>query len=247
MRGIVRRMNRIFRYNGKTFIVALDHGVSYGFIKGLEDPLYIINLLSDYVDAMILNKGIIRVLDDSIPNKVGIILKLNGITKYAENPYDLRLLSNVEEALSYDVDAISYELYIGGSQESRQLEEASKLLIKANKWDIPVILHIYPHGEKQDPEMVSHCIRLGWELGADVIKTYYFSNISQIINHVNVPIIAAGGPRMETPEHVINYVRNAINEGMKGVALGRNLWGWDREKVKELAKMIRDIIHPQKV
>jgi DhnA family fructose-bisphosphate aldolase class Ia len=243
MYGIKRRLGRIFRHDGKVFIAALDHGVSLGFVKGLEDPLHVIDVLSNYVDALIINKGVIRALGDDVPGRVGIIYKLNGITKYSENPYDLRLLGNVEEALSYDADAVSFEMYIGGPQEGRQLEEVSRIISDASKWDLPVIIHAYPHGEKQDPEMISHCIRLGWELGANVVKTFYYQGVSSIIKYVKVPVIAAGGPRMGAPEHVINYVRSALNEGMSGVALGRNLWGWDEETVKEIAKTIRSIIH----
>ncbi len=243
MNGKNRRLGRIFKSDGRAFIAALDHGVNLGFVKGLEDPLHIINLLSNYVDAIIINKGVVKALDNSVANRVGIIFKLNGITKHFDNPYDLRLIGSVEEAISYDADAVSYEMYIGGPQEGRQIEEASKVIAEAQRWDIPVILHVYPHGEKQDSEVIAHCIRLGWELCADVVKTYYYNGVNEQVRHVRVPIIAAGGPKMNSVEQVINYVISAIGEGMHGVALGRNLWGWDEGTVKHLAQKIRSIVH----
>ena len=242
MLGKRRRLSRIFK-SKHVFIAALDHGVGLGFVKGLEDPISIISLLSHYVDAFIINRGIIKVLDDEISKRVGIIYKLNGITSYYENPFDLRLIGDIEEALSYDADAVSYEMYIGGPQEARQLEEAATIISKASKWDIPVILHIYPHGEKMDPIMVSHCIRLGYELGADIVKTYYFKGMRDYVDRVKIPVIVAGGPKMNEPTEVINYVKNAISEGASGVALGRNLWGWDINTVRSLADSIKQILN----
>jgi len=242
MRGKTRRLNRIFK-DGKTFIAALDHGISLGFAQGLEDLPTLIEILSEYVDAIIVNKGVLASIDDKISSKIGIIFKLNGITSRAPNPYDLQLIASIEEAISYDADAVSYELYIGGPQESRQIREAGLVVKRANKWDIPVILHIYPHEEKNIAEMTSHCLRLGWELGADVVKTYLYSGMREHVAKIKIPVVVAGGPKLNHPSEVLEYVRRAIQyEGVSGVALGRNLWGWGVETAKYLASAIRDII-----
>lgn len=240
MYGKRRRLSRIFK-NGYAFIAALDHGISMGFPPGLEDLVGVVSLLSDYVDAVIVNKGIIRNLDDRVVSRIGIIFKLNGVTELTENPHDLRLIGSVEEALSYDADAVSYEMYIGGPQEYRQIEEVSMVIADALKWDVPVILHVYPHDDKR-LDLTPHCIRLGWELGADVVKTYYHPSIKKFIKYVPVPVVAAGGPRMASPEDVLNYVKEALVSNMRGVALGRNLWGWDRDTVRNLAQSIRALI-----
>ncbi|MGC9117985.1 MAG: class I fructose-bisphosphate aldolase [Thermoproteus sp.] len=240
MHGKHRRLQRIFG-NGKAFIAALDHGVSMGPIPGLEDPVEVVKLLSQYVDGFILNRGIIEDVLSEVGHRV-IIYKLNGITQHYENPYDLRLIGSVEDALSYDADAVSYEMYIGGPQEPRQLEEAVTVIREAARFDLPVILHIYPHGEDRSPEKVAHCLRLGWELGADIIKTFYYRGMGASVGKLRRYVLIAGGPKLGTPDEVMKFARDALNEGVAGLALGRNLWGWPAEQVREIASYIRNLI-----
>ena len=65
-------------------------------------------------------------------------------------------------------------------------------------WGIPLIAMIYPRGpnvDEFDAEAFS-CVRIGVELGADIIKTNYRGDIDsfkQICKQNPVPIIVVGG------------------------------------------------------
>lgn len=239
--GKNKRMYRIFK-DRRTFIVALDHGIANGNINEIQDVEYILESVREIADAVILNRGLIKTLDDHILKHFEIFFKINGISAFYSNPYDLIQFSDVEEALSYDAVAISYEMYVGGPQEIRQLNEVGKIISLSEKYDIPVMLHIYPHGEKKDPQLIAHCLRMGWEIGADIVKTFYYKGIKQQISHTKVPIIAAGGPRFSTEEEVLSYVQDAVSEGVKGVAIGRNLWAW-KERIRDMAVKIKKILN----
>lgn len=239
--GREHRMYRLFK-GKRILIMAMDHGIPMGEQKGLYDIESTINKVSSYVDAVILNKGTIQTLDSNVLNRVEVIYKLNGVTTLAPNPYDLIMFTDVEEAISYDPVAVSYELYIGAEQEQRRLEELSRVIRQANKYDIPIISHIYPNGENKNPEIISHCIRLGLELGTDVIKTFYFHGMKDQVERTRRPIVIAGGDRMNTHEDVLKYVQSAMDSGVNGIAMGRNLWGWN-EEMQEVVKGVSKIVH----
>lgn len=239
--GKRHRLARLFGRE-KILIMAMDHGIPMGEQKGLYDIEDLIKKTYREIDAVILNKGIVDTIDFRVLNRVELIYKLNGVTSRAPNPYDLVMFTTVEEAVSYDPSAISYELYIGAEHEQRKLEELSGVLRDASRFDIPVISHIYPNAEKKDPDFISHCIRLGLELGTDVIKTFYYPGMRDQVLRTPKPILIAGGERMSNPDDVYSYVRSAMDSGAKGIAMGRNLWGWN-ENTPEVVNKVAGIVH----
>jgi len=241
--GKNHRLSRLFKSdNGKILIMAMDHGIPYGEVEGLEDIESLLKTASGGVDAVILNRGMIDTLDSSLLNKFSLIYKLNGVTSYAPNPFDLVMFTSVEEALSYDPVALSYEFYIGGEHENRKLSELSQVLMDARKYDMPVISHIYPNEEKKDPKMISHCIRLGWELGTDIIKTFYYPGMSEQVSRTKKPVLIAGGGKMNNMDEVVKYVQSAMDEGVKGIAMGRNFWGW-KSGTRSLVERLDKVVH----
>ncbi|GGU01976.1 fructose-bisphosphate aldolase [Sulfodiicoccus acidiphilus] len=231
-------MNRLFRKD-RALILALDHGFPLGNVKEIEDVPSILNSVRGVVDALILNRGLILTLDSELLG-FEVLYKLNGITTMAPNPYGLVTIGSVEEAVSLDAVGVSFEMYVGGPQEEQQLRELSSVLKEVQRYDIPLVLHVYPHGESRDPKLVSHAMRVGWEVGADVVKTFYYSGMRSQVEKTAVPVVVAGGPKMETEDEVVNYVKWAVREGARGVAMGRNLWGW--KDVKRLASSIREVL-----
>lgn len=242
--GKSHRLSRLFSRD-RILIMAMDHGIPMGEQKGLYDIEDLIRHTYQDIDAVILNKGVIDTLDFKVLKKVEIIYKLNGITGRATNPYDLVMFTTIEEALSYDPAGVSYELYIGAEHEQRRVEELSKVIREAAKYDIPVISHIYPNAEKKDPEVISHCIRLGLELGTDVIKTFYFHGMRDQVLRTKKPIVIAGGEKMNSPDDVYSYVTSAMESGAKGIAMGRNLWGWN-ERTPEVVSNVAKIVHDRR-
>src|SRR2546422_5596718 len=96
---------------------------------------------------------------------------------------------------------------------------------------MPLIAMMYPRGPKipdeHSYEVVSHAARLGYELGADIVKTNYTGDVESfrnVVNSVRVPIVVAGGPKAEHVSECLRLVYESIKAGAAGVSIGRNVF-----------------------
>ncbi|MFH2099585.1 MAG: 3-hydroxy-5-phosphonooxypentane-2,4-dione thiolase LsrF, partial [Pseudomonadota bacterium] len=82
--------------------------------------------------------------------------------------------------------------------------------------------------------------RIAAELGARVVKTYWCENFEKVADGCPVPVIMAGGPKVED-RGVFEFVHDGMTRGAKGVNLGRNIW--QHEHPKAMAKALWAVVH----
>jgi class I fructose-bisphosphate aldolase len=78
-----------------------------------------------------------------------------------------------------------------------------------------------------DPEAVRHAARLGAELGADIVKVSYtgaMKSFEKVVEGCHVPVIIAGGPKMESDREILEMVKGAMEAGAAGISIGRNVF-----------------------
>ena len=76
MDGKQRRLRKIFRADQRTVIVPMDHGVTIGPCKGIENMKNTVDkLLKGNVDAVLMHKGLAKRVD---VGKAGLIMMLSG-------------------------------------------------------------------------------------------------------------------------------------------------------------------------
>jgi DhnA family fructose-bisphosphate aldolase class Ia len=81
-----------------------------------------------------------------------------------------------------------------------------------------LIAMMYPRGENikdsSDTFTISHVARVGAELGADIVKTPLPSTdvreVEKVVKSCPVPVVAAGGPKMERDEDVLRLAAAAV-------------------------------------
>jgi class I fructose-bisphosphate aldolase len=90
---------------------------------------------------------------------------------------------------------------------------------------------IYPRGKRikdeYDPAAVMHAARLGAELGADLVKVSYTGSkesFRKVVEGCHVPVVIAGGPKMDSDSAVLRMVSDAIDAGAAGISIGRNVF-----------------------
>ncbi len=111
------------------------------------------------------------------------------------------------------------------------LADLGALCSEANEWGMPVLAMMYARGPKieneYDPDVVAHCARVGVELGADIVKVNYTGDpesFSRVVDGCCVPVVIAGGPKLESERDLVQMVYDSIQAGGSGLSVGRNIF-----------------------
>jgi len=233
MTGKELRMSRIFdRFTGKTVIVPMDHGVSVGPLPGITDTAQAIaRVSSGGANAVVVHKGIASQARGTPGSNMGLIVHLSGGTGLGRDPNLKTLVGTVEEAIKLGADAVSVHVNIGNSNEDRMIADLGHVARRAAGWGMPLLAMVYPRGERIRDEfdrvLVKHAARLGAELGADIVKVSYTGDpdsFREVVEGCPVPVVIAGGPRMESDRQVLEMVKGAMEAGGAGVSIGRNVF-----------------------
>ncbi len=244
--GKTRRLGRIFRRDGKTVIIPMDHGVSVGPIQGLGDMRKTVNhVAKGGADAILVHAGIAKTVDTT---EIGLILHLSGATRLTNEPNWKMQVCTVKEAVRLGADAVSVHINVGSEHEQDMLDNFSRILDECDDYGLPVLAMMYPRGPKiQDEhsyEVVSHAARLGYELGADIVKTNYTGDVESfrnVVNSVRVPILVAGGPKANTVSEGLRMVYESIKAGAAGVSIGRNVFQHNDPSI--MTRALAEIVH----
>lgn len=244
--GKNRRMKRIFGDDGKTVIVPMDHGVTCGPMPGLVNMQEIIDkLVAGGADAVVLHKGIAKSVDTK---RLGLIVHVSASTRIGPDADWKVRVCVIEEAIRLGCDAVSIHVNVGANREHEMLAELGRLADECDLWGIPLLAMMYPRGSKvkneHAPELVAHAARLGAELGADIIKTNYTGDpksFRKVIEGCPVPLIIAGGPKVDSTRSLLEMVYDAIQAGCAGVSIGRNVF--QHEDPTAITRALVGIVH----
>ena len=244
--GKERRLKRIFRNDQRTVIVPMDHGVTVGPVKGLVKMQEIIDkLLQGGVDAVIVHRGVAKHVDTG---NAGLIVHLSGSTKLGPDPDNKVQVCSVEEAVRIGADAVSVHINVGAEQEDKMLAKLGGVADDCDRYGIPLLAMMYPRGPKIQNEhavdVVAHAARLGAELGADIVKTNYTGSVDtfkEVVRGCYVPVIIAGGPKVETVREVLQMVHDSIKVGGAGLSIGRNVF--QHENPTLMVRALSAIVH----
>ena len=244
--GKKRRLRRIFRDDTRTVIVPMDHGVTLGPVSGLVNMQEIINkLLQGGADAVVLHKGVAKHVDTG---NAGLIIHLSGITKLGPDPDNKVQVCSVEEAVRIGANAVSVHVNVGAKEEDRMLAKLGRVADDCDRYGMPLLAMMYPRGPKIENQhavdVVAHAARLGAELGADIIKTNYTGDaetFKEVVRSCHVPVLIAGGPKVETAREVLQMVCNSIEAGGAGLSIGRNIF--QHKNPTKMVEALSAIVH----
>ncbi|WP_435069477.1 2-amino-3,7-dideoxy-D-threo-hept-6-ulosonate synthase [Haloplanus sp. C73] len=229
--GTRARLQRIST-NDRYLIVPMDHGVTLGPVKGLVDIEGTIDAVTGGgADAVLTQKGVAPRVHDH-KNDAGFIVHLNGSTNIGPDEDDKRRTGTVEAALRAGADAVSFHINVGSEYEPEQMTALADVTERATELGVPTLAMAYARGpdiEEDDPEALSHAVRLAEELGADVVKTGYSGDgdsFAPVCSATRLPVVIAGGSR-GTDRQTVRMVRGAMDGGAAGVSMGRSIFQHD--------------------
>lgn len=238
--GIRSRMGRIFA-DGKTVMLAFDHGYFQGPTSGLERLDLSIVPLVGYADAIMLTRGALR---STIPagSAPATVLRASGGPSILKDLSDERIAMSVDDAVRLDAAAVAVQVFIGGEHETQSVANMTTLVDAGQAAGLPV-LAVTAVGRElvRDARYFRLATRIPAELGAHFVKTYYVAEgFDTVTAACPVPIIVAGGKKVPEDE-ALTMAYRAVQEGAAGVDMGRNIF--QSHAPAAMMQAVRSVVH----
>jgi len=242
--GIQNRLNRLIQKDGRALFLPVDHGYFQGPTRKLEKPGETIKPLIPYADAIMLTRGVLRNCVDPAIKKPIILRVSGGNSVVGEDLSNEGQITSITEILRLNASAVSMSVYIGSKHEHQTLMNFARLVDQCEDYGIPVmaVTAVGRELEKRTARYLGLCSRIAAELGARVVKTYYCEeDFEKIVEGCPVPVVIAGGPKVDTELEVFEFVYDGLQKGAIGVNLGRNIW--QHQYPVAMIRAIRGVIH----
>lgn len=221
--GMKHRLSRIFRPDGRTVMLAFDHGYFQGPTSGLERVDLSIVPLAPYADALMATRGVIRSVIPAGLDKA-LVLRASGGPSILKELSNERLAMSMDDAVRIDAAATAVQVFIGGEFETESVHNLTTLVDEGMRVGMPV-MGVTAVGRElaRDARYLGLATRIIAELGAQLVKTYYCDDFEQVTAACPVPIIMAGGKTLPSLDALVMASR-AIQGGASGVDMGRNIF-----------------------
>ncbi len=239
--GMQHRLSRVFADDGRTVMLAFDHGYFQGPTSGLERVDLNIVPLAPYVDALMATRGIFRtVVPAAVDN--AIVLRASGGPSILKELSDERLAVDIEDAVRLDAAAAAVQVFIGGEHETQSIANLTTLVDGGMRYGIPV-MGVTAVGKDmvRDSRYFGLATRIIAELGAQIVKTYFVEEgFEKVTAACPVPIIMAGGKKLPVLD-ALTMAYKAVDQGAAGVDMGRNIF--QRQVPVAMVQAVRAVVH----
>jgi len=223
--------------DGKVLILAYDHGLEHGpvdfeDVPATMNPETVFDIAThEAVTGFAVQKGLAEAYYPSYEDDVNLVAKLNGTSNLWMGEPNSAVNWSAEKAADLGADAIGFTLYGGSNHEVEMAEEFRDAQETARDKDMGVVMWSYPRGQgvKNDtkPGTISYAARLGLELGADVAKIKYPGDPEAMAHACDAAattdVVMSGGSKTND-EAFLRTVKEAMDAGAKGLAVGRNVF-----------------------
>ncbi len=253
-------MGRLFdRRSGRSFIAAIDHGVTTGVPVGAERAVETVErVIACQPDAVLVGPGLLARTAHLFAYRgaPSPVLRADWIINdprlaALEQGEAYRVIGSPSQAAALGADALIMFLVMGvadGAMFADNVRAIAATAEAAHQIGLPLIVEATLWGsriaDRKDPDLLAFACRTAAELGADAIKTEWTGDratMADVINGCPVPVLVLGGAKSPTPEPLLAATREAIAAGARGVAYGRNVWQADDPPA--VARRLREIIH----
>lgn len=247
-------MSELLTSNGRAVIVAMDHARTFGVTEGLEHPDRVIEeAIGAGADGIMTTFGVLRRYRSLIVGRVPVILRLDGgPSQYREDwlAYtEWDLLHSVEDAVKLGATGVVVMAFIGGAVELQTLRIVARVASACVDANLSLMVEALPCPSERIPDAkdaraMASAARIAFEHGADLVKTYFTGSAEsfrQVVENCPVPVLIAGGARMNTLQDTLAVVVESMRAGAAGVVFGRNIW--QSGNISGVVRALRHIVH----
>ncbi len=247
----MRRLKQLFRADGRTVIVAMDHGTGMNVAPDLNDTGNVLTqIVEGGADAVLTSYGIASRYEEELAG-TGLILRLDGgSSMLSANPSGIAIFSPMD-AVRSGSDGCACMGFPGAVNEVETLTQLSRYAVRAHNLGLPLLAEMLPGGFGPEPaktlENVRLAARIGAECGADIIKTVFVGNAKEyrtVIEGCFRPVIILGGEKSSDLANLFRVIEQAMEAGASGVAIGRNVW--KHPDPKGVTQALVELVHQGK-
>ncbi len=245
--GKRRRARRLFGGDGRTVLVALDHAA---YMAAGPSVTAVSACAGAGPDGVLVTWHTARAHADELAG-TGLVLRVDGGVSDLGKPAteDVSdVMYRAEQAVALGADAVVLLVFPGAPDEHRSLQRLARLCAECELLGLPVMAEMIPGGWARavewSVENVAAAARIGVELGADIVKTVCPGppdDFAAVVEACPVPVVALGGPKVDSEDDVVALARGVVEAGAAGVAFGRNVWG-SPDPAKLIARL-HDAVH----
>lgn len=239
--GMKNRLSKIIKPDGRTVMLAVDHGYFMGPTSGLEQLGKTVTPLLAFADTLMLTRGALRYYippDTDTP----IVLRVSGGTSIINKEMlHEGLTVSMEDAIRLNVSGIAFSIMVGAEFERDTLLGFTQVVDEAERYGIPS-LAVTAVGKDlvRDAKYLCLASRIAAELGARIVKTYYCQGFEEVVKTCPVPVVIAGGKKLPE-EEALTMAYQALQDGAAGVDMGRNIF--QSENPVAMIQAVRAIVH----
>lgn len=227
------RIRQILRKaDGRSVMVALDHGGIAGPVKGIEKPRAVIgDCVAAGADSVLATRGVVKAALGEWDRGTAICLRLTGGFTVLGGGFEEELICEPATAAAYGAACVALTVKFGHKREGFFTKQASLAIGQCEILGLPVMIEAMPKSEgkkSNDPESIKLASRAAQEIGADIVKTYYTGDpesFRAVVEGCPVPILMLGGEKNDSLESLFRDVYDSLQAGGAGIAIGRNIWG----------------------
>jgi len=251
--GITLRKQAIFdKQDGRSVIIALDHGSIAGPMQGIINPGTIVKACVDAkVDGILTTKGFVDASLGEWNRSTSLLLRLTGGFTVLGGKFQEEMIVEPETAISYGASCAAITVKFGHEREGDFIRQASLAIDRCHRLGLPVMVEAMAKGTiggkefaPHDSEAIRMVARMGAEIGADLIKTYYTGSIesfARVVEGCPVPIVILGGAKTDSVRDVFQTIYDSLQAGGHGIAMGRNIWSFGNAEA--ILEAVNGLIH----
>ena len=257
------RLGKICGNDGKAMLVAADHGLMLGPIKGVENlEATLKKIIAGGCDGILISPGQAMRISHLFHGKDAPAMLVRGdyISGFRSHTYTLpneflqeyRIISP-KKALSLGATAMVVYYLLGRpddpfDDETTNIRIISKMAEESQQCGLPFIIEPMPYGSRVTGSNYADLLRIGIrvaeEIGADAIKIPYSGSsesFKKIVDSVDIPVFILGGAKSKTYRDACELVEDALEVGAHGTVFGRQIL--QAEDPGKLASYLMQIVH----
>ncbi|NHW00022.1 MAG: hypothetical protein HA496_10360 [Thaumarchaeota archaeon] len=256
------RLKRIFGGDGRAVVVAADHGLMLGPIRGVVNLRETLTrVIQGGPDAILLTPGQASSLIDLFYGRdaPALLVRADWTNAFRDKTYTLpaRVVRDVntvrvEDASALGASGIVVYLFMGlgdEDEEARNIETVSRFSRECEKQGMPLIVEPLPMGERVTKanyvDLVALSVRIAAELGADALKVPYTGDpytFEKIVKATDgIPVLALGGYSGVTVRDSLEVVEEVMQAGGSGIVYGRNIV--QAQDPGEMVRLVKAVVH----